>query len=100
MHRPHGRLICPENMKQLPFTVSEQCPGQDFEGEHHNFKAEGQNNWIGHRFHVRLISLENMKQLSCIVCEYWPRQDLSGQTAGGNENTPLVKIWPRGKKSK
>ncbi len=68
LHRSHGRLICPEYMKKLPFVVSEQW--QNFQGEVHIFKADCQNNQTMHRFHVRLIWPENMKQLPCIASEY------------------------------
>ncbi len=38
-HKPHIRLICPENMKQLSFIVSKQWAGQDFQDNNHNVKV-------------------------------------------------------------
>ncbi len=63
----HVKLICPKNMKQLSFTVSKQRARNDFQGNSHYVKVNGQNIEItaAHSSHCRLKCPENMEQLPC-----------------------------------
>ncbi len=65
----HDRLLCPENMMQLPYIISEELSGQICHGEGHNIsrsKVEIMLQCTGSMQELKMFP-ENMKQLPNIA---------------------------------